>query len=47
VPLRDAIVRAGGARIGDGFVSPVDLLAAGLVSPQQAEELEAIESGTA
>jgi hypothetical protein len=47
VPLRDAIVRAGGYRVGDGFISPLDLLEVGLVSSQQAEELEAIESGTA
>ena len=31
VPLRDAIVRAGGFRIGDGFISPLDLVAIGLV----------------
>jgi hypothetical protein len=47
VPLCDAVARAGGYRIGDGFVSPLDLLAVGLVSAQEAEELEAIESGTA
>src|SRR4051812_23572792 len=45
VPLRDAVARAGGYRIADGFISPLDLLAVGLVSPQQVEELEAIESG--
>ena len=30
VPLRDAIVRAGGFRISDGFISPLDLVAIGL-----------------
>jgi uncharacterized membrane protein len=45
VPLRDAIVRAGGFRIGDGFISPLDLVEVGLVSPQQVEALQAIESG--
>jgi uncharacterized membrane protein len=45
VPLRDAIGRAGGFRIGDGFISPLDLVATGLVSAQEAEELHAIESG--
>jgi uncharacterized membrane protein len=47
VPLRDAITRAGGFRIGDGFISPLDLVVTGLVSAQEAEELHAIESGTA
>jgi hypothetical protein len=47
VPLRDAIARAGGFRIGDGFISPLDLVATGLVSAQEAEELHAIESGAA
>jgi uncharacterized membrane protein len=46
VPLRDAIGRAGGFRIGDGFISPLDLAEIGLVSPDQVEALQAIESGT-
>jgi hypothetical protein len=46
VPLHDAIRRAGGFRIGDGFISPLDLAAIGLVSAEQAEELLFIESGT-
>ena len=32
VPLRDAIARAGGFRLGDGFISPLHLVAIGLVS---------------
>ena len=32
VPLRDAIARAGGFRISDGFISPLDLIAVGLLS---------------
>jgi uncharacterized membrane protein len=44
-PLRDAIARAGGFRIGDGFISPLDLVVTGLVSAQEAEELHAIEGG--
>ena len=32
VPGRDAIVRAGGFRISDGFISPLDLVEIGLVS---------------
>jgi hypothetical protein len=47
VPLRDAIVRANGFRIGDGFISPLDLVDVGLVSAAEAEALDAIESGTA
>jgi uncharacterized membrane protein len=44
VPLRDAIARAGGFRLGDGFIGPLDLLAIGLVSREEAEEIEAIEA---
>jgi hypothetical protein len=47
VPLRDAIARAGGFRIGDGFISPLDLVATGLVSAQEAKALHAIENGAA
>ena len=43
VPLRDAIVRAGGFRISDGFISPFDLVEIGLVSAKEAEELHAME----
>ena len=32
VPLRDAIARAGGFRISDGFISPLDLIEIGLLS---------------
>jgi uncharacterized membrane protein len=44
VPLRDALVRAGGFRISDGFISPIDLVAVGLLSAAEASELEEIES---
>jgi uncharacterized membrane protein len=44
VPLRDAIARAGGFRISDGFISPLDLVEIGLVSAEEAEELHAIET---
>jgi uncharacterized membrane protein len=40
VPLRDAIARAGGYRISDGFISPLDLVEIGLVSAEEARELE-------
>jgi hypothetical protein len=45
--LRDAIARAGGFRIADGFISPLDLVAIGMVSAEEAEELHAMETGTA
>jgi uncharacterized membrane protein len=47
VPLRDAIVRAGGFRISDGFISPLDLVAIGLVSAEEAKELHELETANA
>jgi uncharacterized membrane protein len=47
VPLRDAIARAGGFRISDGFISPLDLVEIGLVSAEEAKELHAIETAGA
>jgi hypothetical protein len=47
VPLRDAIVRAGGFRIGDGFISPLDLVGIGLVSAEEAQELHDLETAGA
>ena len=44
VPLRDAIARAGGFRISDGFISPLDLVAIGLMSAEEAKELHAMET---
>jgi uncharacterized membrane protein len=44
VPLRDAIVRAGGFRISDGFISPLDLVEIGLLSAEEAKELHATET---
>jgi len=44
VPLRDAILRAGGFRLSDGFVSPLDLVEIGLHSAEEAEELHALET---
>ena len=41
VPLRDAIARAGGYRIGDGFISPLDLVGIGLMSADEAQALHA------
>jgi uncharacterized membrane protein len=47
VPLRDAIARAGGFRISDGFISPLDLVAIGLVTAEEARELQALETAAA
>jgi len=47
VPLRDAIARAGGFRIGDGFISPLDLVEIGLLSADEATDLHAMESSGA
>jgi uncharacterized membrane protein len=44
VPLRDAIARAGGFRLSDGFISPLDLIEIGLVSREEAEQLHAMET---
>ena len=38
VPLRDAIARAGGFRISDGFISAADLVEIGLLSAEEAKE---------
>ena len=35
VPLRDAIIRAGGFRISDGFISPLDLVEIGWCRPRR------------
>ena len=47
VPLRDAIARAGGFRISDGFISPLDLVAIGLISAEEAQDLHAMETSGA
>ena len=44
VPLRDAIARAEGFRLSDGFISPLDLVAIGLIEAEEAEELHAMET---
>lgn len=44
VPLRDAIARAGGFRISDGFISPLDLVEIGLMSDAEAKELHEMET---
>jgi uncharacterized membrane protein len=47
VPLRDAIARAGGFRVSDGFISPLDLVEIGLVSAEEAKQLHDLETASA
>ena len=44
VPLRDAVARAGGVRLADAFISPLDLIEIGLVTAADAEQLHALET---
>jgi uncharacterized membrane protein len=41
IPLRDAVARAGGLRLAAEFISPLDLVAVGLVDAAEAEALAA------
>lgn len=43
VPLRDAVMRAGGFRLGDEFIRPSDLVAVGLVTADEAAVLAGVE----
>lgn len=43
VPLRDAVFRAGGFRISEGFISPLDLVHIGLLTAEEAKEMHAAE----
>ena len=47
VPLRDAIARAGGFRLGDGFISPLDLVEIGLMQAEEAKQLHDLETSAA
>jgi uncharacterized membrane protein len=47
IPLRDAIASAGGFRISDGFISPLDLIEIGLVSGEEGKQLHDLESSAA
>jgi uncharacterized membrane protein len=47
VPLRDAIARANGFRISDGFISPLDLVAIGLMTAEEAKDLHTMETSGA
>lgn len=47
VPLRDAVVSAGGFPISDGFVHAQDLVAIGMLEAEEAAELEAMTAARA
>jgi uncharacterized membrane protein len=47
VGLRDAVVRAGGFRVSDGFISPLDLVGVGLVTAEEAAQLHSVETASA
>jgi uncharacterized membrane protein len=47
VPLRDAVARAGGFRIADSFISPLDLVLIGMVGAEEAAELHEMENANA
>jgi uncharacterized membrane protein len=47
VPLRDAIARAGGFRLSDGFISPLNLIKIGLLSAEEAKDLHVMETAAA
>ncbi|MEU5878610.1 hypothetical protein [Spirillospora sp. NPDC047279] len=44
VPLRDAVMRAGGFRIADSFISPLDLVDVGLHTAEEARQLHDLET---
>jgi uncharacterized membrane protein len=47
VGLRNAIAGAGGFRLSDGFISPLDLVEIGLASAEEAKDLHALETSGA
>jgi uncharacterized membrane protein len=47
IGLRDAIAAAGGFRLSDGFISPLDLVGIGLMGREQAVNLHTMETAYA
>jgi hypothetical protein len=47
VGRRAANARAGGFRVRDGFISPLDLIGIGLVTAEEAAELHSLETASA
>src|SRR3954447_16606613 len=46
VGLRDAVARAGGYRVSDGFISPLDLIGVGLVTAEEAADMHRVEAAS-
>jgi uncharacterized membrane protein len=46
IPLRDAVARAGGFRLAEGFIDPLDLVAIGFLTAEEAEAHAALEPET-
>jgi uncharacterized membrane protein len=44
IPLRDSMMRAGGFRIADGFIHPLDLVAVGVLAAEEAEAMASAQS---
>ena len=44
IPLREAIERAGGFRIADGFIHPLDLVGVGVLAAEEAEAMASAQS---
>jgi uncharacterized membrane protein len=44
IPLRESIMRAGGFRIADGFIHPLDLVAVGVLAAEEAEAMASAKS---
>ncbi len=47
IPLRDALIRAGGFRISDGFISPLNLVEIGLMEADEAKMMHDLETSAA
>jgi uncharacterized membrane protein len=47
IPLRNAVASAGGFRISDGFISPLDLIGIGMLTAEEAKELHSQEVAAA
>jgi uncharacterized membrane protein len=47
VGLRDAVARANGFPLGETFISPIDLVAIGLLSAEEADRLQALATASA
>lgn len=47
IPVREAIARAGGFRISDGWVHPLDLVAVGMLAAEEAAALPGMERASA